>query len=154
METRLYKKIYGTVLYYINQLGFEVELGSFIQNKQFFTIKNKTHLKHFYFILSVDELNTNTDNVAVKLYALGKYIGLSDQDLTLLDAMCWLRYVVVLDNSDLLQLDKLENFINSFSKNKKYYFYNCWIREYNCCKKLSRVELNRFYKSVIKACSK
>lgn len=147
MDTKAYKKIYGTVLYLIQQLGYDIMLGSFVNNKQVFTV-NKTYLKDFYFVLSVDESNTNNESVKVKLYALGKYIQLSDEELNNLDSMCWLRFVITMYDFNIPAIQFLYKFLQSFKKHKKYYLYNCWIREYDDCKKLSKRQLNRFYKNV------
>ena len=147
METKIYKKIYGSILYELQEHGFDVQLNKFDNSNQFFYLKNK-YLQDFCFVLSVNYYDSVTNETIICLYSIPKYLS-SYADTESLKQYCWLRYVFWVNNElCVTKLVSLIKFLKNFKKNKYYYFYNAWIDESAINKKVSKTTLRRFYKQV------
>ena len=147
METKIYKKLYGSILYELHESGFDIEIGKFEDCAQFFFISNK-YLQEFCFVLQKYSLSSNSERTTVCLYSIPKYLyNAINSDVLATD--CWLRYCFTVDNeARLLNGNDLVKFLKTFKRNKYFYFYHAMIDYCSVNKKPSKLALKKFYKNI------
>ena len=147
MEIKDYKKLYGCVLYELQELGFYIDIKKFENFHQFFCISNK-YLQDFCFVLHSYTHYSNSGRTALCLYAVPKYLY-EYVSTDSLETDCWLRYCFSVDTElRLVNSSSLVKFLKTFKRNKYFYFYNALIDNYSVNKKPSKLAMKKLYKKI------
>lgn len=148
MAFRIYKLIYGNVIYELNKLGYSYQLGPMIGTYQVLIINHKS-VEDFVFVLSASNIVTENDKTfscVVKIYAVPKNCVFTEDES--LDDRYGVRQAVICTDTGLSSyyVDNLNKFVKLFKRNKLRYFYNAIINESEPNKNPNRRTLVKYYK--------